>query len=65
MSATHHDDPALITKLLSDVGVFVAHRMGKVSRQRLHEEFQVQTHLSEYRDPVAAVKEFLGQRTKT
>lgn len=63
VKTTHHDDPGLITSLLSDVGVFIAHRMGKVSRQRLHDEFHVKSFLTEEKNPLNAVREFLNSKT--
>ncbi len=58
---THHDDPSLITALLSDVGVFVAHRMGQASRQRLESEFKVKSFLTEEKDPQKALEAYLSQ----
>ena len=56
----HHDDPSLITTLLPDVKVFIAHRMGPKSRERLHKEFKIKTFLTETKDPKKALSEFLS-----
>ena len=64
LSPDHHDDPGLITALLPDVGIFIAHRMGKVSRERLHNEFHVRTYLTEEKEPVTAVQGILSRDTE-
>ncbi|WP_198018141.1 methyltransferase domain-containing protein [Hippea jasoniae] len=39
----HHDDPSLIVELLDDVFLFIAKAMGQKSRQRLTNEFKIET----------------------
>ena len=57
---THHDDPQLIVKLLSDCRVFIAHRMGDKSKQKLAQKLGVETVLTEEKNPQIALKNYLG-----
>jgi len=60
-STVHHDNPTLVINLLSDVGNFIAHRMGKTSRQRLETEFRVRSFLTEETTPEDALRAFLDR----
>lgn len=57
----HHDNPLLIVNLLSDCSVFIANRMGDASKQKLVQDFGIETVLTEEKDPQAALSAYLNQ----
>ncbi len=58
----HHDNPALIAELLSDVETFIAYNMGENSRRRLIEEFNIEPVLVDFDRVDEAIEYFIEAR---
>ena len=58
---THHDSPVLIKDLLSDVGIFIGHRMGKNSQKNLQTKWEIKTFLTKEKSPEQALQAFFDQ----
>jgi hypothetical protein len=57
----HHDNPRLIVDLLSNCNIFIAHRMGDASKQKLVQNLGIQAVLTEEKEPLAALHNYLRQ----
>ncbi|WP_198014770.1 methyltransferase domain-containing protein [Hippea sp. KM1] len=58
----HHDDPNLIVNLLDNVYLFIAHNMGKKSREKLTKELGIKSLLVDTEDIYSAIDYFLQAR---
>jgi predicted Fe-Mo cluster-binding NifX family protein len=54
---THHDNPKLIIKFLSDCKIFVGKRMGQESRIKLKQNFGIEPFITDIADPETALEQ--------